>query len=222
MEAQQNTAETVRERREREFDRIKITGLRKEDRVELTTRLRTLFVETGLPLKNVKKIHIASPGDLVTRFMDGDADYNPNMNTVTIRYELFMKGAPLKEFIAHELAHANSPFDRNDKLFGKKERKEIQEYVKKVADYLYDANLPLSPYHMRLMERRKLHILSPHRITKQSYYEETWAILAELRLTNLEQLKEIEDILATRRKRHPTVPSLLEIDTPIDALRKNS
>jgi hypothetical protein len=210
---------------------MRLSGVGREEVAEYRQYLKKIFVGTGLPLDNVSRIHIVKRGDFYEKLMDGDAEYNPRTKTITLRDWLFTDTYNLVSLATHELAHANSPFNKNDRLFGSRTRTEVSEYVKRVGDYLLAANLPLDDYHMKVMKRYKLPPFSADRVTKQYYYEETWAILVQLRLTNPDQLRDLEDIVTHRRETNPSIPYLMSprksarplgIDIAISALRSRA
>lgn len=107
------------------------------------------------------------------------------------QYTSFLKDIPEKQLgtIAHEGAHANTPFRReNAFLFGSEEaRSEAAEFAKKAAQQTIDSQRFLNKYHESLYRR-----LDAKEITRETFDEETWAIASELALTNRKHLEQVQ------------------------------
>ena len=156
-----------------------------------------LCTATRLPLDNVRTIRIVE--DEKSKKADTEtfdaATYEPRYKRLTI-YRRMLNRNDLPETVIHELAHASSPFETgNDRLYGGHEQRlEMGKMIIKIAKSLLAADRALNTYHAKLTRKYKL---NPFRhpiqsLPKEVLYEETWAILVELRFTDPSQLTYIQ------------------------------
>ncbi len=115
-------------------------------------------------------------------------------------YELLGRVVPEKKLgtVAHELAHANSPFEeRNDSAFGGRETREsAADFAKRLASQTDRTGIFMNPYH------RELHMrFREGRITFERFVEETWAIVVELALSNRAKLEQVHEAWRSKMDR---------------------
>ncbi len=93
------------------------------------------------------------------------------------------------ETIAHESMHANTPLAKeNDHLFGGEvERLDAEEHVLAVADQSLSTGIHLDGYHKALMDKYRR-----GDIDRDTFNEETSAIMAEMALTNRAGLEDVQ------------------------------
>jgi len=192
--------ENLRKERRKTIEDVKFSG----GTAEQQRRVSAIVTQSGLSLENVKKIIITEPG-LREKLLLGDPENTIGGFSHATKI-LILKGEALNEssdtelrnLIVHELAHANSPFDKNSKLYGSRaERLKARGIVMQIAKALEAANESLDEYHETLRQSSKLSkLLHPFKsIGKNRLHEETWAILVAMRYTNPEGLRRIEELM---------------------------
>ncbi|HEX6977174.1 MAG TPA: hypothetical protein VF185_02335 [Patescibacteria group bacterium] len=148
----------------------------------------------GLPTDNIKTLRFINADSYVDAkrqwFILGH--YNHQEGEYAL-YKLWgEKIPPIGQMgtMVHELGHANSPlYEENDALFGGKENREkAAEHAQAVAEQTLKTGVFLNPYHKQLSE-----MLAAGAIDGVRFVEETHAIMAELRFTNLAHLEQVEE-----------------------------
>ena len=204
--------------RKREISESKITGFSEKTR----TKIKRILEESGLPLTTVRSVKLLSPYmmailKLLTEgkkraykllHQSSGARYNLVTSTIGIYHGVLSesKDESIPEwkfvtFIIHELAHANSPHRKwrksNRELYGSKNAMDQNaRIVRGIANQCLATDVFLNDYHTRLATQYRQGLLR-----RWQYYEETWAILVQLRYLEPERLRQVEN---SHREIHST------------------
>ena len=155
-------------------------------------RLRTIqeLAVTGLPVNDLTKIiygkNTYKDPDTLASIVIGGA----NRGKLTEKELLEKHPEKRPGTFCHEQTHLNSPFrPENAGLFGsEKERLEIAAHIIEVAEQTKTTKKFLNGYHAYLYKK-----LNKGEISDTLYYEETWAIMCQLAMTNEEKLEQVEN-----------------------------
>lgn len=144
----------------------------------------------GLPVDNYAKLIKRPNGPDTEKILASWGAGTENYGEFSV-YELLDRQVPEKHLatIAHEGAHANTPFRReNARLFGGEvQRAEAELFAKNLAAQSLVTGKYLTGYHKYLANQ-----LIEGEITLGTFAEETQAIATELALTNRAKLQQVE------------------------------
>lgn len=128
----------------------------------------------------------------------------------------------------HEIAHLNSPYDRaKDKNLSEEERETAKReaaFVDAVVKQCLTTGIFLNQYHLQLQDELVGGVLSwmeamtdmpPLPLSR--FREETWAILVQMRYSEPDKLRDIEERQKRKLKKRP-----LDLTTPLHRSLKNN
>jgi len=178
--------------------REKIQGLKKVGfNNEQEKWIEDKLVTVALPVYNLKSLH-RKENKYGSENTLGSWGYGiPNYGEFSI-YELLDKQINEKKIgtIAHESAHANTPFNENNTfIFGSEATREAAaKHAIKVANQTVITKKFLNGYHRHLHDKYiGRDIPKKDRISLATFQEETWAIMTELAITNRAHLEQVQE-----------------------------
>lgn len=179
------------EARRSHLERIRFEGILTEARqrnLEERERMIDAIALVGLPVDNVRVVAWQKNRRGRENWL---ASWEPKRERFTV-YELNNRQVPEKqaEVIPHEGAHVNSPFDEaNDELFdGRENRLKTAEHAMRVAGQSEATGKFMDGYHSYLYRKYQ-----NGEITREHFYEETWAIMVGLALSNRKKLEQVQE-----------------------------
>lgn len=172
--------------------REKIQGLKKVGfNNEQEKWIEDKLVAVALPVYNLKSLH-RKENKFGSENTLGSWGYGIlNYGEFSV-YELLDKQINEKKIgtIAHEGAHANTPFNENNTfIFGTEASREAAaKHAEKVANQTLVTKKFLNGYHKYLYEK-----YNSQKINLEDFQEETWAIMTELAISNRAHLKQVQE-----------------------------